>query len=219
MFNESKQDNIYICFEIRKIFIEYYELVKERFWNLVKFTIKNDAISYFERDEFAFLLDQIIKRFIYNNKDLSNIEKLAYITKYNPCCKEEKYFNRVDSDILDFFDINNIDKNFIKDFRRMNFSNIFKKNIYEYINKIISKIKDISNFDSIIKLININKIDDKNIFLDSLKKKYENIIKNQIGLLTNNEEKLKVIKVVAKLAFINFIYELDDKRFDFIKKK
>lgn len=60
----------------------------------------------------------------------------------------------------------------------MNFEIIFERNLSEYINKIISKIKEISNFVKVIKLINIDNIQDKNIFLKSLAKKYDNIIKD-----------------------------------------
>ena len=220
-YNEPKQDNISICFKIREIFIKYHDLVIEVFKGKTKkFTIKNDAINYYERDEFAFLLDQIIRKFINNNKELTNIEKLRYITQYNPYYIEHKYYNKVDTDIFELFDISNIDNDFIEDFKRMNFENIFKENIAEYINKILSKIKDISNFDTIIKLINIDNLEDKNIFLDFLKKKYDNIIKKEIGLLTDGQLKLnKAGKVAAEIAIINYIYEIDNKRFDFIKKR
>ena len=49
----------------------------------------------------------------------------------------------------------------------MNFEIIFKNNIADYIKKIIEKIKDISNFEPIIQLINVNYIDDKNILLQN----------------------------------------------------
>ena len=80
-FNEPKQNNIWICFQLREIFIKYYELVEKIFAKKDnKFTIKKDATSYFEKDEFAFLLDQIIRKYN-NNKEVNNIEKLAFITQ------------------------------------------------------------------------------------------------------------------------------------------
>ena len=218
-YNEPIQDNILICYKLREIFIKYHDLVIEIFKDKKKYVIKSDAINYYGRDEFAFLLDQIIRRFINNNnKGLQNIDKLSFITQYNPYYIEPKYCDRVDTEIFDLFDTINIDDDFIEDFRRMKFEIIFKKNIGEYINKIVSKIKDIYNFDKIIKLININNIEDKKIFLDALKKKYDNIIKNEIEFLT--DEKLNIaVKVVAKLAIINFIYEIKGKKVDFINKK
>ena len=211
-----KQDNIEICFKLREIFIKYYNLVIDVFKEKdKKFTIKNDAINYFERDEFAFLLDQIIKKYLNIQKDLNSIEKLAYISQFNPYYQEPINYNKIDSEIFDFFDLNDVDNDFIEDFRKMDFENIFKENITEYINKMISKITNISNFDTIIKLINIKNIKDKNEFLNSLNKKYDTIIINSEK--ENTDENLnKTIKVVAKLAIINFIYETG-KRLDFIK--
>jgi len=52
----------------------------------------------------------------------------------------------------------------------MEFEIIFKNNINIYINKIVSKVKKISDFNIVLKLININNIEDKNIFLNSLAK-------------------------------------------------
>ena len=61
-YSEPTQDNISICYELRNLFIDYYELVIKIFANKTKkFTIKNEAINYYEIDEFAILLDQMIK--------------------------------------------------------------------------------------------------------------------------------------------------------------
>lgn len=183
-----------------------------------KSNIKNEAVNYYEIDEFAFLLDKMIKKFIEEN-ELESIEKLAYITHYNPYYIEAKYYNKVNSDIFDLFDLNNIDKEFIDDYREMKFELIFKENITEYINKIISKIKNISDFETIINLINIEELTDKNLFLDSINKKYEKVIKNEIGILEGEELK-KAIKVVAKIVLINYIYNTDEKaKIDFANNK
>ena len=97
----------------------------------------------------------------------------------------------------------------------MNFEIIFERNLSEYINKIISKIKEISNFDKVIKLINIDNIQDKNIFLKSLAKKYDNIIKD--GLEKDLD---KAVHIIANLAIIFFTYEVDEKKkFNFILNK
>jgi len=68
--------------------------------------------DYFERDEFAFLLDQIIRKYIdNNNKELENIEKLNFIVKYNPYYKDPKYSNKIDCNLFD--------KDFIEDFKNI----------------------------------------------------------------------------------------------------
>ena len=77
-YNEPIPDNIWICFQFRKIFIKYHNLILEVFEeNDKKFlSIRKEAINYFEIDEFAFLLDQMIKK-NNKNKKMKNIEKLA----------------------------------------------------------------------------------------------------------------------------------------------
>ena len=227
---EPDQDTIYICFKLRETFIKYYELVKDIFGEKKKFTIKSEAYNYYQMDEFAFILDQMVRKFIESDKTLKNIEKLGYIKEYNPYYIEEKYHSRVEPEIFNTFDLNSIDNHFIEDFRSMNFENIFKENMNEYINKLMSKIKTIANFDIIIKLININNIAEKSIFLYSLNKKYDIIIKPEIGILTG-EELNEANKVVARIALLNFNYEEKDeekdgkkdegkdKKFNFINNK
>ena len=218
-YSEPEQMNIKICYELRNLFIEYYNLVMKIFGNKDnKFSIKNNAIIYFKMDEFAYLLDQIIKKYITYNESLSNIDKLAFITKYNPYYNEEKYFIKVNSDIFDSFNLDNIDNDFIEDFRKMDFENIFKNNIDDYIKKIFSKIKNISHFSSIIKLINIKNIENKNIILEFLNKSYDNIIQKEIVNLTDSKLN-EAVKVVADLALINFTYEKNENKFHFIKNK
>ena len=182
-----------------------------------RYTIKREANNYFERDEFAFILNQIIIKYI-DNPQVLNIEKLAFITQYNPYYREPKYFNKTYCGIFDFLDLNQIDNDFIEDFRQMNFEYIFKDNIAEYIKKFIEKINNIPNFNTVIQLINIKNIENKNLYLDSLNKKYDNIISNEIGLLT--DEKLKeAVHFVAKITIFNYIYEVKRKKFDFINKR
>ena len=215
-FNEPNETNIYICYKLRDIFIKYNGLVNEIFKDKKKFTIKNESNSYFELDEFAYLLNQIIKNYIINNKELENIEKLAFITQYNPYYNDKKSTNNMDINIFDLFDLNNIenDNEFIGDFRNMNFEIIFQKNINEYINKILSKIQKISDFDNVIKLINIKNIDDKNIFLNSLTKTYDQIIKqNEIKPKTENYQ------ILARISILFFNYENEKNKFKFIENK
>ena len=207
-FNEPNEVSIYICYKLREVFMKYYDLVNEIFKDRYKkFTIKYDAINYYELDEFAILLDKNIKKYIINNKKLENIEKLALIKQYNPYYKEERFKYLVDINIFDLFDFNNIDNEFIEDFRNMRFENIFKENINEFINKIFSKIKKISDFDHIIKIINIKNIEDKNIFLNILIKACNKIIKKEF------EKKLDNFQILARLAILFF--KIKDYKFKF----
>ena len=249
-YKDAKQENIKNCFDLRKAFKKYYELVEKMFGKSEKkdkhHLIYKDAKNYFLRDEFAFLLDQIIRK-CNENSEVEPIEKLRFITQYNPYYIEEKYLkSKVDVDIFDSFDLNKIDDEFIKHFRENNFENIFKEYIYEYIKKFIDKIKNIPNLDTVIKLINVNNLKEKRIFLDSLNKSYDNIISKELEFLSNSKKLKEAYRIIAKLAIINYaaayggssetrgknVYEQKDKtletkgkkferdkKFDFINKR
>ena len=219
-FNDPKIDYIYICFQLRDIYTKYYNLVSKIFNKKdEKFTIKRDAKIYFLRDEFTIILDQIIRK--YNNNpenQMTNIDKLAFITKYNPYYIEPKYSNKVDSNIFDSFDLNIVNESEFNDFKGMNFEIIFKDNISDYIKKFMEKIKSIKDFDVVMKLINIDNIKDKNLYLKPLKLKYDNLISNEIGLLTDDKLK-EAVYVVAKIAILNYVYENESKRISFINER
>ena len=217
-YNKPKDDYIEICFKLRELFKEYHSLVLNIFKDKSEsFTIKKEAKIYFERDEFAIILDQIIRQDNNNSEKIKeNIDKLAIIIKYNPYYRESRYSNKVDCDIFDQFDLN--ENNEYIEFRQMNFEIIFKDSITDYIKKFMGKIKNISNFDAVMKLININNIEDKSFYLKQLRTKYDNIISNEIGLLT--DEKLKeAVHIVSKIVILNYIYETEKKKFDFINEK
>ena len=214
-FKEPKKNNIMICFQLREIFLNYHQLVIKLF-HREKFHIKEEAIYYFNIDEFAFLLDEMIKRNIIQNRNfLSNIQKLSLISNYNPYFIETKYIYRIDLNFLNLFDLNNIDNEFIETFRNMDFEVKFKDNINEYIEKLLSKIKKVSDF-NIMQLINIEQIENKKKFFYYLNNKYQYIIINEINSLTGTKLN-EAIKVLANSVLINYIYEIKTNKFDFIK--
>ena len=176
--------------------------------------IKKDIILYLIRDEFAFKLNQLIIKYI-DNKELTNIEKLNVIIKYNPYYKELTYYYNTNGNIFNYFDFNQIDNEFLEHFKNINFENIFKHYIDEYIRTLFEKIKDISNFEPIIKLFNIKYIEEKDFFLIELEQRYNDLIRYKIGILTN--EKLKeAVHIVARISIINYIY---GPQLDFINRK
>ena len=69
-----------------------------------------------------------------------------------------------------------------------------------------------------MKLINLENIKDKNIYLKPLKLKYDNLISNEIGLLTGDKLK-EAVYVVAKIAILNYVYENESKRISFINER
>ena len=83
-----------ICSKLRDDFNEYYKLVEKIFEKTKEkdfLLIKKEANNYYQTDEFAFLIDQIMKKVLRDeNQELNNISKLSYITTYNPYYKIEK---------------------------------------------------------------------------------------------------------------------------------
>ena len=202
-FNKAKQENIPKCFELRETFKKYYKLVKKIFEKTPKedkqYCIYKDAKNYYERDEFSFLLDQIIRK-CNENPEVKPIEQLRFITLYNPYYIEPKYLqSKVDVGIFDTFDLDQIDDEFIGNFRKNNFEIIFQEYKNEYIKKFVDKIKNIKNLDTVIKLININNLKEKSIFLAPLNKSYDIISKESSS---NGEE---AYHIIAKLAIINYV--------------
>ena len=157
-----------------------------------------------------------------NRKDLTYIQRLSYIKEFNPYYLEEegtRYFDKVDSDIFDLLDLNNIDDNSIRDFRKMKFEYIFIAKINDFISKFISKIKNIQNFQPIVKLINLKRIKiikEKiiNKFLNLMKEKFEHIRNKE---KESGEELYKEIEVFGDLTIIYFFYERKENRLDFIR--
>ena len=213
--NEKNEDCISICFMLRKAFINYYNLINSLFDKSKISLIKKEADNYY--DEFAFTLNQLIMKYINNNKELNDIKKLSLLTKYNPYYQEEKFVDKIDLTIFDSLELKNIDDYFIKDFKIMNFEKIFKSKIEKYINKFLSKIKSISDFCIIFKLINIKNISEKNIYLDELNKKYDDTIRNINIELLSDEKLSELIKVITHITLINFNFSIKEKKFSFIE--
>ena len=182
---------------------------KHKYINITE--IKNDIEIYYKRDEFTFVLNRNIKDYLSKN-DLSNERKLLIIEQYNPYFNEEdieRYGKNRDVDIFDCLNFDKSNEKFIKNFRVLNFEKIFKLNISEFLNKIVSKINNISNFDTVLELININRIPELNRkeYYNLLKDKYEECIKKEIESISSETELNKPIKILSKFVINLFLYE------------
>ena len=94
---------------------------------------------------------------------------------------------------------------------------MFKENIVEFINKIVSKIVDISTFATVMELIDIDRIKEKiKDYYSLLKEKYELIIKNQIQTLKEEEDLNKAVKILSE--FISRIFK-DEGNNNFLDEK
>ena len=218
-FNRADPYCFGICLKLRNHFIEYSKIInticdKEK----DKDTIK-DINDFNKIDEFAYLLNENIKRFLKEKKGkLKNSEILGYIEGYNPYYKEPEYKYRREAYILDDlvfeYDIYSIDEDVIKDhqkfidtFKKLEYEEIFKDNMVKFIDTMVNKINDISSFDTVIDLITVEKIKVKiREYLDKLKNKYELVVKPEIEKLS--DEKIKrPIEIIAKFEKLLFEQE------------
>ena len=217
IYNSPNKIKIIYCYKIRKVFFKYNDLVNELYKKKkINSEIKKDINKYFERDEFAFILDINIKKMIHNNNtELSNSEILGFVVEFNPYYKEDKYSYKKSTDIFDIINLDNNDEQFIDTFKKLEFVSIFKDNIIDFLNKMISKIKTISNLGTILDLIDIKKISKVDEFFTKLKAKYELVIKKQLDSLKDKELN-NAVKIIAKFVDLIFIHE---NNCNFIKQK
>jgi hypothetical protein len=224
-YNIPDWENIRNIFKLRELFKNYNSLVDELYKKENEEPkkkeedeskkIKEDINRYFERDEFAFMLDKLIKEFFEANKNrITNAEILGTIVNYNPYFSvkdkgdKDKYKNKREVYIFDYVNFKQITDTFIETFRHLNFEEMFEENILDYINKIIDKIEDIQTFGNIIKLINESKIKKENQkdYFRILIDKYKSFVKYDIKSIKDNKELEKAIKIIAEFVSKVFLF-------------
>ena len=169
------------------------------------------------------VLNRNIKDLISKN-DLPNSKKLGIIKKYNPYFDkddvddEKNYSHNRDVTILDCIDFDKIDEGFIDSFHKLEFEKIFRKNISEFLNRIVSKIKSIANFGRVLELIDINSIEENSIkeYYYLLKNKYEEYVKTEIESIKDKKELNQAVKILAE--FVSKIY-LFEKNIEFLEDR
>ena len=194
--------NIYNCYKLRELLINYKDLINELFNSDKKSIIRKDINHFCDEDDLAKLLDKNIKKYLeIYNKELSNAEILGFFEGFNPYYKEEKYYNKRELYIFDYINFNDNNEQFIKSFKKLQFEKIF---LDKFSDIMISKIKDINTFGIILDLINTANISKFNSFFIQLNDKYEKIIKKQIESLTGDELK-EGINIISKFFELKFI--------------
>jgi len=234
-YNIPDWENINNCFKLRMLFREYNTLINKLYKDEgeiqeskktkkenISQIIKKEINRYYDRDEFAFILNQNIKKLFEIKKGkLTNSEILGAITWFNPYFSKEnpdkeKYKNYRETYIFDYINFSEVKKDFELTFKKLGFEEIFELNLRDFINKITSKIKDILTFGNIIKLIDSNRLGEKKKdFYNILKEKYDLIIKNEIQSL--KEDNLdNAVKILSD--FVSKIF-LDEKDTNFLEDK
>ena len=205
-------ENISNCHNLRELYKKYNNLVNKLYEDDDNNDIKNDINIFFARDQFAIILNNLIKEFLDKNQQhLTNAEKLGCVRKFNPyfSIKENMYESKRETYIFDYVNFSKITPAFNKAFQVFDFETIFKENITGYINKITEKIKDIQTFGNIIKLINEERMEEDNQegYIGILKEKYRSVIKDNIELIKNDKELKNGIKTIAKFVSKIFLFD------------
>ena len=218
-YNKPDIKNIYNCYQLRKLFKKYKDLINALYKNSSdknELKIKEEIDKYNDKDEFAFILNKNIKElFEISNDKFKDIEKLGIIEKYNPyynCEIEEdemKYKNSRETYIFDYINFQNHTYEFKESFHRLNFEQIFKENIKDFISKITSKIKDISSFSTVIDIIDITRLEEdaKIYYCRILKEKFEYIIKYELESLKDEDKLNESIRILSNSICLISEYE------------
>ena len=226
----NKPDLTYIdnCNRLRELFKKYKDLINSLYKDSsdkYELNIKEDINRYNERDEFAFNANINIKDLFEIKKDVYNDEeKLGIIKKYNPFYNNKKkedilkYQNLRDIEIFNNINFKNPSIEFKQSFHILNFEEMFKEKIIEFIYKITSKIIDISTFGTIIEIIDTSRLDTniKYDYFKILKDKYEYIIKKEIEFLEEGDELHKAIEILSNFIIILFV---DEKNIVFLEEQ
>ena len=225
-YNIPDWENISNCHKLRKIYKEYNKLINSLYEESAKGPkkskgddndIKSDINRYYERDEFAFILNKNIKDFFANNsKKIKNAEILGTVAKYNPYFSiddeedKKKYKNNKETYIFDYINFSQTTDSFNGTFQNLEFEIMFEEIITDYINKITGKIKDIQTFGNIIKLIKVERIKEQKQkdYFRILEEKYKLIIKNEIKLIKDKDKELQnAIKIITEFVSKLFLFE------------
>ena len=209
--DEPNLENIKISYKLREEALKYKNLVSDLIKDKNNNIIIRDINSFMNKLTYENQLDINIKNYIRNNPDITNLEIIDIIKNYALFYYDEKFKIKRDPDILNKIDIEKIDEDFCQKFEDMEFEEIFKDDLNNYLLVFLNKIQKITDFDKIIKLINLKKLGHfKSMYLKALKTKYKNIIK-EFGL---SEEKSTYIVCVAKLAYF---FCISEKKLDFLE--
>ena len=214
------RDNIEICSTIKLLFIKYNNMINGILSKEDK--IRKDINASYKKGTFTHQIDRIIKEYIKTNEKITNKEIIDLIKDYDKYYSDQNYINKREPEILQKIDFDETNEKFIESFKEMKFEKIFENNLDNFLLIFTNKIKKISDFNTIFKLININELGSQKVtYLKQLKNKYniviktkpndlseedENLIKSMVNLITFiciNEGKIDFLKEIDKSSIIN----------------
>ena len=204
--SEANIKNIKISHRLREKVLKYYDLID----NVIKDQkdpIQKDRKSLISIRTFTFLIHNNIKSYVEKNK-ITNIEIIDLIKNYDIYYRDNEYKKKRDPQILNKIDIEKIDDEFIKRFEEMNFEKIFEDRLEQYLMIFVKKIQKITDFDVILKLIDIKKLGNKvKFYLKTIKNTYGVVIREYE--LSEEDNKTEQIQSISNLTFFICMNEND----------
>ena len=176
--------------------------------------IEKEISTAFKKATFTHQIDKLIKEYIKSNPKITNTEIIDLIKDYDKYYSESRYENKREPEILEKIDFEEIDDIFIQKFKDMNFEKIFEKNLDNFLLIFTNKIKRISDFDIIFKIINIKELGEKKkTYLKQLKNKYNIAIKNNANNLSESNENL-----IKSLVNLTIFLCINENKIEFLEK-
>ena len=204
-YSKISKENIEFISNLGILFLKYKNLINNLFKDDKNNPIMKDIISFFRKEVLTLQIDRMIKDYIKYKTNITNIEIIELIKEYGIFYFNDKYINKREPEILSKINLEDVNDEFIQKFREMKFEEIFIKDLENFLLVFLNKIKNISDFDILLKLINIDFLDDKKShYLKSLKNKFHIVIKS------NNINKGDEIKIKNLTNLSYYIYKHEE---------
>ena len=155
-------NDIQLFCKLRDKLIHYHNLVN-KFYTNKRESILEEINIFINDGNFENEINERVKRYIENNTDKITNTEIINLINLNVYYHDEKYKSKRETNILEKIKLENIDEEFINDFKKVKFEKIFEGDFKKYVTVLIGKIKKIQDFDIILKLININGLNQGNI--------------------------------------------------------
>ena len=195
-------DNIVYLFELREKFKKYINFVREQY--------KKDNLFYINaedtegNDELAIALDTLIRKNIEESKEITNDEIINQIATFDIYYIEDIYINRRELNFLDKINFDEEEIEWVNNFKSKNFEKIFKNEIENFIQKLVSKTNKMEDIGKIIDMINEDEI--KN--MDKIEYLIRALRKTSLDLMRNSDLEKEPKKRDDKLSSLTCLFKL-----------
>ena len=183
--NDANINYLYIKFKP-----SFYETYMDIFYkkNLINLIILQDLIKFMKIYEKSFEIKKDINKYIHDtgmylglNGNLNNMEIINYVKNDVYFLPNTNFIKEPNSaDIFSKLDINTMDENFKKQWRKIKWETIYGEEYLKFADKIIHLVNHIKDFGLLFQLLNIPELNKKNKIGDlliELQKHYISLLK------------------------------------------